>query len=342
MMNATDEKTLDANNAIQQAWLTLGQQTLQQEAQAIDFLAQHLSTGFTDAISILLACQGKVICMGMGKSGHVARKIAATLASTGTPAFFIHPSEAYHGDLGMIEAQDVVLLLSNSGETEEILNILHAVKRQAKAVIAITNHPTSSMAQLSDAHIPLLVEKEACPHNLAPTTSTTVSLALGDALAVALLSSKHFSAEDFALSHPGGSLGRRLLIRVKDIMRSGQDMPYVLPNTPLSEAVITMSEKKCGCLIVVENLNVPKMIGIFTDGDLRRVFENTHIFQNLSNICMQDVLKPNAKSLGEDDMAIYALEIMQRQKIYQLLVINQAQHVVGLITMHDLLSNKIV
>ena len=317
--------------------LDLARDILQLEAREIDALALRLDEHFTAAVSLILKCQGRVVVSGMGKSGHIGGKIASTLASTGTPAFFMHPAEASHGDLGMITAGDIVIALSNSGESDEILAIVPPLKRLGASIIAITGNDNSTLAQAADIHLSAHVSKEACPLGLAPTSSTTVALALGDALALCVLDQREFTAEDFARSHPGGSLGRRLLVHVSDLMRSGDKIPKVLADAPLTQGLLEMSRKGLGLTAIVDANDMP--IGIFTDGDLRRAFEKN---VNVSNARIADVMHPNPYTINQEQLAIVAVEIMEQHKINALLVTNDAGTLVGALNMHDLLLAKVV
>jgi arabinose-5-phosphate isomerase len=329
-----ENKLVSAN---QQHTLSLAQEVLQLEAGEIDALAKRLDHHFSDAVALILQCKGRVVVSGMGKSGHIGGKIASTLASTGTPAFFMHPAEASHGDLGMITAGDVVIALSNSGESDEILAIVPPLKRLGAHIIAITGNDTSSLAKAADVHLSAHVSKEACPLGLAPTSSTTVALALGDALALCVLDLRDFTAEDFARSHPGGSLGRRLLVHVSDLMRSGQSIPQVSASATLVEGLLEMSRKGLGLTAIIDTDNVP--IGVFTDGDLRRAFErNVNIVS--AKIC--DVMHANPSTIHQDQLAVVAVEIMEQRKINGLLVVNDDGILVGALNMHDLLLAKVV
>ena len=317
--------------------LDLARDILQLEAREIDALALRLDEHFTAAVSLILKCRGRVVVSGIGKSGHIGGKIASTLASTGTPAFFMHPAEASHGDLGMITAGDIVIALSNSGESDEILAIVPPLKRLGASIIAITGNDNSTLAQAADIHLSAHVSKEACPLGLAPTSSTTVALALGDALALCVLDQREFTAEDFARSHPGGSLGRRLLVHVSDLMRSGDKIPKVLADAPLTQGLLEMSRKGLGLTAIVDANDMP--IGIFTDGDLRRTFEKN---VNVSNARIADVMHPNPYTINQEQLAIVAVEIMEQRKINALLVTNDAGTLVGALNMHDLLLAKVV
>ena len=309
---------------------------LRTEADAIERVCEHLDDSFFEAISLLLACRGRVVVTGMGKSGHIGRKLAATFASTGTPAFFVHPAEASHGDLGMITADDVVVALSNSGETGELVSILPMIKRIGAKLIAMTGNAKSSLGRLSDAHLDAHVDKEACPLGLAPTASTTAALALGDALAVALLDARGFGAEDFARSHPGGALGRRLLTFVRDVMRTGDRIPRVRADASLSEALLEMTAKGLGMTAIVDADD--RVVGIFTDGDLRRLFKRTLDFTTLT---LADVMKAGPRSIGPDHLAAEAAELMERFGITQLLV-TENDRLVGALNVHDLFAAKVV
>lgn len=317
--------------------LALARQVLAIEAEAVRNLAGRIDTQFAQAIEITLNCRGRVVVTGMGKSGHIARKIAATLASTGTPAFFVHPGEASHGDLGMITQDDVVIALSNSGESAEITTILPLIKRRGAKLIGMSGNPASTLARESDAHLNAAVDKEACPHNLAPTASTTAALALGDALAVALLDARGFTPEDFARTHPGGSLGRRLLVHVRDVMHSGEKLPVVMETASLKDALLEMTRKGLGMTAIVDGTG--RLAGVFTDGDLRRTLEKT-INVHAANIA--DLMTRNPKSIGPDQLAVEAVERMQELKINGLLVVDAGQRLVGALNMHDLLKAGVV
>jgi arabinose-5-phosphate isomerase len=317
--------------------LALARQVLTIEADAVRHLADRLDDHFHQALTIILNCAGRVVVTGMGKSGHIARKIAATLASTGTPAFFVHPGEASHGDLGMITQDDVVIALSNSGESAEITAILPLIKRRGTKLIGMSGNPASTLARESDAHLNAAVDKEACPHNLAPTASTTAALALGDALAVALLDARGFTPEDFARTHPGGSLGRRLLVHVRDVMHSGDKLPIVGESASLKDALLEMTRKGLGMTAVVGNAG--KLVGIFTDGDLRRTLEKS-VDVHAANIA--DLMTRNPKNIGPDQLAVEAVERMQELKINGLLVVDAEQKLVGALNMHDLLKAGVV
>ncbi|MDP2031756.1 MAG: KpsF/GutQ family sugar-phosphate isomerase [Thiobacillus sp.] len=317
--------------------LTLARQVLDIEADALRTLSTRLDSGFADAVNLILACNGRVVVSGMGKSGHIGGKIAATLASTGTPAFFMHPGEASHGDLGMIAPNDVVLALSNSGESNEIVSIVPLIKRRGAKLIAMTGNPHSTMAHEADVHLDASVDKEACPLNLAPTASTTAALALGDALAVALLDARGFSADDFARTHPGGSLGRRLLIHVRDVMHTGDALPKIDREASLKTALLEMTQKGLGMTAVVDAAD--KVAGVFTDGDLRRALEHALDLQQARVI---DLMTLNPKTIRADELAVAAVEKMDTLKINGLLVVDAEHTLVGALNMHDLLKAGVV
>lgn len=307
------------------------------ELSAIHALADRLGDNFIQACQAILDCKGRVIIAGMGKSGHIGHKIAATLASTGTPSFFVHPSEALHGDLGMVTNQDILVPISNSGSTDELITLCSVVKRQGTKLIAMTGNPDSLLAKLSDMHLNVGVEKEACPHNLAPTSSTTATLVMGDALAVALLKARSFTPEDFARSHPAGRLGKRLSVYVNDLMHSGEEMPTASPDETLEKAILVMTGKQLGATLVVDG--EMNLISVFTDGDLRRAFESGI---NLKESCLGDVVKKGCIRIREDALAFDALTLMQDNKIMLLPVVDQHNAPVGVIHMHDLLKAGIV
>ena len=315
----------------------LGLAVIQVEALAISALAKQINDNFVVACKLLFNCTGRVVVIGMGKSGHIAGKIAATLASTGTPAFFVHPGEASHGDLGMITKQDVVLALSNSGETEEILKILPLIKRLGVPLIAMTGNPASTLGIVATTHINVAVEHEACPLGLAPTSSTTAALVMGDALAVSLLEARGFTRDDFALSHPGGSLGRRLLLRVSDIMHVGNDIPSVSESAFISHALLEMTEKKLGMTAIVDAGN--RVIGIFTDGDLRRTLAKN---LDLQHTPISEVMTPQCAVISEDILAAEAMQIMEQKKINALIVVDEHRLAIGALNMHDLIRAGIV
>ncbi len=317
--------------------LELAKQVLAIEAEAIQGLAARLGQSFLDAVALLLNCKGRVIVSGIGKSGHIARKIASTMASTGTPAYFVHPAEASHGDMGMIAHEDMLIALSNSGESEELLNIVPLLKRQGARLIAITGNADSTLAREADVHLDARVDKEACPLNLAPTASTTAALALGDALAIALLDAKGFGAEDFARSHPGGALGRRLLTHVRDVMRSGADVPAVPETAGFSEAVLEMSKKRLGMTAVLDAGG--RVLGIFTDGDLRRALARV---DDIKAARIADIMTRSPRTIAPDKLAAEAVQIMEERKINQLLVVDADGRLVGALNMHDLFRAKVI
>jgi arabinose-5-phosphate isomerase len=310
---------------------------LQLEAQGISGLIPKLGQSFIDACEAILRCRGRVIVSGIGKSGHIARKIAATLASTGTPAYFVHPAEASHGDLGMVTQEDVFFALSNSGNTAELMAIIPPIKRLGTCLIAMTGTPGSALAQYADIHLDAGVEQEACPLNLAPTTSTTAALALGDAIAVALLEARGFSANDFARSHPGGVLGRRLLTRVSDVMRVGAAIPKVFAGASLPQALLEITRKRMGMTMVVRPDDLAYLEGIFTDGDLRRLLEHRSDLQALQ---IDEVMIRAPLSIAPDRLAIEALRCMDEHQITQLAVLEN-ERIVGALHLHDLLAAKI-
>jgi len=317
--------------------LDLARKVLRIEGDAVLALAERIDDTFLQALSLILNCHGRVIVSGIGKSGHVGRKLASTLASTGTPAYFVHPAEASHGDLGMITCDDVLIALSNSGESAELLNILPSIKRQGAKLIAVTGNCKSSLARDADVHLDAAVAQEACPLNLAPTASTTAALALGDALAVALLDARGFGVEDFARSHPGGSLGRRLLTRVRDVMRSGADIPTVFPETPVSEATREISRGGIGMTVVINPRR--EILGIFTDGDLRRAIVNKH---DLHALTVSDVMTVRPRLIGADKLAAEAVEMMEKYKINQIPVADANGLLIGALNMHDLFQAKAI
>ena len=315
-----------------QRLIEMGREALQIEARAIAALVDRLGSEFEKACRILLACTGRVVVSGMGKSGHVGGKIAATFASTGTPAFFLHPAEASHGDLGMVTKGDAVLSISYSGETAELLTILPLFKRMDARLIAMTGNPASTLAHEADVHLDVSVPAEACPLNLAPTASTTAALAMGDALAVALLKHRGFTEADFARSHPGGALGRRLLLHVSDVMRRGKDLPTVRPETPLTEGLLEMSRKRLGLTAVVDAAG--QVVGIFTDGDLRRALDRD---LDVRATAMADVMTRGPRSIGPGELAAEAVLMMEKHSINGLLVLDESGRLVGALNVHDLL-----
>jgi arabinose-5-phosphate isomerase len=323
---------MSKNNHHQEQLKRLGLAVIQTEAEAISNLSQHINDDFAHACELMLQCKGKIVVIGMGKSGHIGNKIAATLASTGTPAFFVHPGEASHGDLGMITHNDVALALSNSGETGEVLTILPILKRLGIPLISITGNPSSTLATMSDAPIDASTEKEACPLGLAPTSSTTAALVMGDALAIALLEARGFTEEDFALSHPGGSLGRRLLLHVNDIMHKGHDIPVIEETALVSSALLEMTEKKLGMTAITNQSG--DLTGIFTDGDLRRMLENN---TDIHTTEVKNLMTCGGSTIAPDRLAVEALQLMQGKKINALLVVENNK-LVGALNMHDMLK----
>lgn len=308
------------------------------EGQALAAVAARLDGDFSAACRLMLEARGRVVCTGMGKSGHIARKIAATLASTGTPAFYVHPGEAAHGDLGMITDADVVLAISYSGESDEVLLLLPVLRRQGNKLIAMTGRSNSSMAREADVHLDVSVPIEACPLELAPTSSTTASLAMGDALAIALLEARGFTSDDFARSHPAGALGRRLLLHIADVMHSGDDVPRVLADASISEALVEMSRKRLGMTAVVDAEG--KLLGLYTDGDLRRTLDDSRVDLRVTRIA--EVMTRTPKTIGSDALAVEAAQLMERHKIGGLLVVDADQRVVGALNIHDLLRARVV
>lgn len=319
------------------AFEQLGRETIEIEAEALRALAGRIDASFTRACELILATQGRVVVVGMGKSGHIGGKIAATLASTGTPAFFVHPGEASHGDLGMITPSDLVLAISNSGETDEILLILPIIKRMGVKLIALTGNRQSTLARQADAVLDCSVEKEACPLNLAPTASTTATLAMGDALAVALLKARNLTREDFARSHPGGMLGRRLLLYVRDVMHTGADVPVVTDTASLREALIEMTSKGLGMTAVVDA--DARLVGVLTDGDLRRLLQrNVDVYRaKVAEVMTRDPITTTA-----DRLAAETVELMRSRRINGLIVVDDERRVIGALNMHDLLRRRIV
>jgi arabinose-5-phosphate isomerase len=324
---------LDADSIVRNARTVIAT-----EAAAIRALEPRVGPEFVEACRLILGCSGRVVVTGMGKSGHVGRKIAATLASTGTPAFFVHPGEASHGDLGMILPQDVVLALSNSGETDEVLFILPVIKRQGIPLIAITGNAQSSLAEQANVHLDASIAAEACPLGLAPTASTTAALGMGDALAVALLEARGFTSEDFARSHPAGSLGRRLLLHISDVMHTGEGIPTVPPNATLTEALMEMTRKHLGMTAVIDASK--HLLGVFTDGDLRRALDDDDL--DLRGATVAELMTRGPKTISADKLAIEAAQLMEKHQIHALLVVNDEQQVVGALNIHDLLRARVV
>ena len=328
----TPARPFDAERA-----LRLAQRTVEIEARALLALGARQGEGFARAVQAMLECRGRVVVMGMGKSGHVGRKTAATLASTGTPAFFVHPAEASHGDLGMVMAGDVVLAISNSGESDELAAILPAMRRLGVTLVAMTAHPDSTLARHADLVLSSAVDEEACPLNLAPTASTTAQMALGDALAVALLDARGFREEDFARSHPGGSLGRKLLMHVRDLMRSGDAVPRVAPAASFDALLREMTGKGLGFTAVVDDDQRP--LGIFTDGDLRRLIERG---AELRSLRAADVMHRGPKTVRDSDLAVTAADVMERHRVTSVLVIDAEGCLVGALNSNDLMRAKVI
>lgn len=320
--------------------LSLARETLDIEAQAVAAMALRLDQRFVAALELVLKSRGRVVVMGMGKSGHIGRKIAATLASTGTPAMFVHPAEASHGDLGMITADDVVLGISNSGESEELTAILPLIKRMGVPLLAITGRGDSTLGRHADVVLDASVEKEACPHNLAPTASTTAQLAMGDALAVALLDARGFKADDFARSHPGGSLGRKLLTHVSDVMRSGDAVPCVSREAGLMDLMREISAKGLGMSAIVDADN--RVLGIFTDGDLRRLIERTGSSADLRALSARDVMHPNPRTVRAEALAVEAAGLMEASRITSVLVVDELGRLSGALNSNDLMRAKVI
>ena len=320
--------------------LALARETLDIEARAVMAVGDRLGATFVQAVLMLLACKGRVVVMGMGKSGHIGRKISATLASTGTPAMFVHPAEASHGDLGMITAGDAVLAISNSGESDELTAILPLIKRMEVPLVAITGRADSTLGRHADVVLDAAVDKEACPHNLAPTASTTAQLALGDALAVALLDARGFKPDDFARSHPGGSLGRRLLTHVRDVMRSGDELPRTAPDDDLMTLMREMSAKGLGMSAVVGGDG--QLLGVFTDGDLRRLIEKSGNGPDLRSLRAREVMHANPRTVQAEELAVSAAGLMEAHRITSLLVVDEAGRLVGALNSNDLMRAKVI
>jgi arabinose-5-phosphate isomerase len=315
----------------------MGRAVIETEANAVRQLIERINPTFAQACEILIACTGRIVVTGMGKSGHIGSKIAATLASTGSPAFYMHPGEANHGDMGMITRNDVVLAISNSGDTEEIVSLLPLIKRLEVPLISLTGKPNSPIAQSATVNIDVSVEKEACPLGLAPTASTTATLAMGDALAIALLQSRGFTAEDFALSHPGGLLGRKLLLRVKDVMHTGTSMPRVTPEVSVMDALMEASKHGFGMTAIVSPAN--EVLGIFTDGDLRRALNNEI---DLKSTAINHVMTTNCITVTPDMLAVETVKLMEQKKINSFLVVDHDKKLVGVLNMHDLLRARVM
>ena len=315
--------------------IDIAKEVIQTEADSVEVLKDRIDQNFEKVCQTLKNCPGKVVLIGMGKSGHIAKKISSTLASTGTPSFYLHPGEAGHGDLGMVSADDVVIMISYSGESDEIISLLPGIKRMNVPIVSLTGNAKSSIASSSDFHLDVSVDKEACPNNLAPTSSTTVALVMGDAIAVSLISANNFTAKDFAMSHPSGSLGRRLLTLVSSIMNSGDGIPIVSKETLLIDSLLVMSEKALGMVLIAEN---EKLIGIFTDGDLRRALESNIDFQKLAIV---DVMTRDCKSIEPHEPALSAMQLMERYSLNSLPVVDSNNKIVGAINMHTLIQAKL-
>lgn len=330
-MNAVETSPLSDQSLLRSA-----RRTFEIEAAALEALRAGLDRSFAQACQQCLRCSGRIVVTGMGKSGHVAHKVAATLASTGSPAFFLHPGEASHGDLGMLTRGDLLLALSNSGETAEVLTLLPQVKRLAVPLVALTGNPASTLARAADVHLNVAVPQEACPHNLTPTASTTAALVMGDALAVALLEARGFSPEDFARSHPGGSLGRRLLTRVEDLMRRGEALPRVSRETSLSKALLEMTRTGLGLTTVVDDEQ--RVLGVFSDGDLRRALDRRVSLDTP----MQDIMTPGGRRIGAQELAAAAAALMELHRVTALVVTDAEGHLIGALNVHDLMRAGVV
>jgi|TARA_B110000977_G_scaffold193197_1_gene267813 arabinose-5-phosphate isomerase len=315
--------------------IDIAKDVIQTEADSVLKLKGRIDQSFDEVCQILKNCIGKVVLIGMGKSGHIAKKISSTLASTGTPAFYLHPAEAGHGDLGMISHDDVVIMISYSGESDEIISLLPGIKRMNVPIISMTGNANSLIASSSDFHLDISVDNEACPNNLAPTSSTTATLVMGDAIAVSLMSLNNFTSDDFAMSHPSGSLGRRLLTLVSSIMKSGEDIPKVTKEMLLIDSLLVMSEKALGMVLIAEN---EKLVGIFTDGDLRRALESNVDFQKLT---IQDVMTKDCKSIEPQEPALIAMQLMEKYSLNSLPVVDSSNNIVGAINMHTLIQAKL-
>ncbi|MDC0197939.1 KpsF/GutQ family sugar-phosphate isomerase [Candidatus Thioglobus sp.] len=315
--------------------IEIAKAVIQTEADSVLALKDRINNKFEEVCNTLKECSGKVVLIGMGKSGHIAKKISSTLASTGTPSFYLHPGEAGHGDLGMVTYDDVVIMISYSGEADEIIALLPGIKRMNIPLISMTGNPKSSIAISSDYHLDVSVDKEACPNNLAPTSSTTSALVMGDAIAVSLITANKFTSEDFAMSHPSGSLGRRLLTLVSSIMRSGNDIPMVSKKTLLIDSLLVMSEKALGMVLIAEN---GKLAGIFTDGDLRRAIESNVDFQKLT---IEDVMTKDCKAIEPHEPALTAMQMMEKYSLNSLPVVDSKNTIVGAINMHTLIQAKL-
>jgi len=320
---------------VSKSLLEIAKTVVQIEADSILMLKDRINQTFNAACQLMLSCEGKVVLIGMGKSGHIAKKIAATLASTGTPSFYIHPGEAGHGDLGMVNDNDIIVIISYSGESDEIITLLPSIKRLDISVISMTGSSRSTIAEESDVHLDVSVDQEACPHNLTPTSSTTVALVMGDAIAITLLNARGFTPEDFAKSHPSGMLGRRLLTLVSNIMKSGDDIPIVSKETSIIDSLLVMSQKSLGMVLITDNNT---LLGIFTDGDLRRALEKNI---NLQDLSIDDVMTRNCKSIKPNKPALIALKMMEEYSLNSLPVVDSDNQVIGAINMHTLMQAKV-
>ena len=336
MTSATDYPHL-LNDADAKALAEIGRAVLDIEARSVACLVERVDSSFVDAARAMLACRGRVVVLGMGKSGHIGGKIAATLASTGTPAFFVNAGEAAHGDMGMITPDDVALAVSNSGETEELTMLIPLIKRLGVPLIGLTGNPESTLARAASVHIHVEITEEACPLGLAPTSSTTAALAMGDALAIALLQARGFTENDFARSHPGGSLGRRLLLKIDDVMHADEAMPIVRPYSVVADALVEMTRSGLGLTAVTDDDD--RVVGIFTDGDLRRVLKRDH---DVRSATMEDIMTRDCKTVTGDLLAAEALQIMQEHKINGLLVVDEGNRLIGVLNMHDLLRARVL
>ena len=332
LVNITNTKFTEP---VGKSLIEIAKAVLQTEANSVLALKDRIDKNFEKVCNTLKGCRGKVVLIGMGKSGHVAKKISSTLASTGTPSFFLHPGEAGHGDLGMVTRDDIVIMISYSGEADEIIALLPGIKRMNVPIISLTGNGKSSIAKSSDFHLDVSVDKEACPNNLAPTSSTTAALAMGDAIAVSLINANNFTPEDFAMSHPSGSLGRRLLTLVSSIMQSGGDIPMVSKDTLLIDSLLVMSEKALGMVLIAEN---GKLAGIFTDGDLRRTLESNMDFQKLT---IEDVMTRDCKSIEPQEPALMAMQMMEKYSLNSMPVVDSNNNIVGAINMHTLIQAKL-
>ncbi len=325
------------NKISPEKFIALGKAVIETEQMALKELIDRIDDKFVIACDLLLRCEGRIVVTGMGKSGHIGNKIASTLASTGTPAFFVHPGEASHGDLGMITNKDVMMLLSNSGETDEIVALLPVIKRLNTPMISLTGKTNSTLAKIATVNIDVSVSKEACPLGLAPTSSTTATLAMGDAISIALLEARGFNKDDFALSHPGGTLGRRLLLHVSDIMHANDEIPKVTESALLSDALIEMTEKGLGVTTIVNDNN--EILGVFTDGDLRRTLDSK---VDINTCLVKDIMTKNGKNIKANSLAASALALMEEHSINALVVVDEQEKLIGILNMHDLLRARVV